>query len=195
MLMLALGQQAGQLGQHARLVGHAQTQVIAGPHFSHRQDVQIAHGPRLESQVGHTVERVRSVQTGDVHQVGDHRAGSRLGACAFAVVQSRAHSIALHHHGIHRAFDVGDQTLGRDQAGVHTQLNALCGALGDAEQLDAVTQLLGVLDVGRAQLGDAFDISLVKLHRNAKRDRAHQGHFVRSVHALDVKGRIGFGIT
>ena len=32
----------------------------------------------LESQVRHAVERVGGVQTGDVHQVGNHRAGGGL---------------------------------------------------------------------------------------------------------------------
>jgi hypothetical protein len=30
---------------------------------------------------------------------------------------------------------------------MHAQLDALGGALGDAEQLDAITELFGVLDV------------------------------------------------
>ncbi len=46
------------------------------------------------------------------------------------------------------------------------------GALGDAQQLDAVAQLLGVLDVGSAQFGDAFNVGLVELHRNAESDGA-----------------------
>lgn len=60
---------------------------------------------------------------------------------------------------------------------------------------DAVAQLLGVLDVGGGQLGNAFHIGLVKLHRNAKGNRAHQGRLVRGVHAFDVKGGVGLGIA
>ena len=45
-----------------------------------------------------------------------------------AVVQRGAHGIALHHHGVHRAFDVGDQTL-EARGSLHAQLNALFGAL------------------------------------------------------------------
>src|SRR5690606_30690212 len=107
-----------------------------------------------------------------------------------AVVQRSADGIAMHHHGVHRAFDVGNQALGGDQRGVHAQLHTLVGALGDAQQLDAVAQLLGVLDVGTGQLGDAFDIGLVELHRDTKRNRAHQGDFVGGVHAFDVKSRV-----
>jgi hypothetical protein len=46
---------------------------------------------------------------------------------------------------------------------VHAQLDALGRPLGDAEQLDAVAELLGVLDVDRVELADAFDVRLSKL--------------------------------
>ena len=192
-------QQARHLGQHARLIGDAQAQVVAGHHFAHGQHGQGAHGigqrVGLEGQVRHAVLRVGGVQAGNVHQVGDHGAGGGLRARTLAVVQRGAHGVALHHHGVHRAFHIGNQALGRHQAGVHAQLDALLGALGDAQQLDAVTQLLGVLDVGRTQFGDAFDVGLVELHRNAESDGRHDGGLVRGVHAFDVEGRIGLGIA
>ena len=90
---------------------------------------QVAHGIGLEGQVRHALRRIRRVQAGDVDQIGNHRAGCGLGTRAFAVVQRGAHGVALHHHGIHGAFDIGDQALGRNQAGVHAQLDAL-GAIG-----------------------------------------------------------------
>jgi hypothetical protein len=68
-------------------------------------------------------------------------------------------------------------------------------ALGDAQQLDAVAQLFGIADVGRLQRGDAFDVGLVELHRDAERDGAHDRGLVRGVHAFDVEGRVGLGIT
>ena len=87
------------------------------------------------------------------------------------------------------------QALGRHQRGVHAQLHALGGALGDAQQLDAVAQLLGVLDVLRAQLGDALDVGLVELHRDAEGDGRHDGGLVRGVHAFDVEGRVGLRVA
>ncbi len=138
---------------------------------------------------------VGAVHAGDVHQVGHHGGSRGLGARALAVVQRGADGIAVHHHGVHGAFHIGDQALGRDQAGVHAQLDALVRALGDAQQLDAVAQLLGVLDVGRRQLGDAFHIGLVELHGDAEGNRAHQGGLVGRIHALDVEGGVGFGIA
>ncbi len=91
-----------------------------------RAPMRIGQGVALEGQVRHAVARVGGVQAGDVDQVGNHGAGGGLAARALAVVQRGAHGIALHHHGVHRAFDVGNQALGRHQAGVHAQLHALC---------------------------------------------------------------------
>ena len=196
---VGLGQDAGHAGQHASLVGHTQAQVVAGHHLAHRQHRQFGLGlvqrVRLERQMRHTVERVHRVQAGDVHQVGNHRAGGWLRASTLAIVEGGAHRIALHHHGIHRALHIGDQALGRHQARVHPQFHAARCAFGNAQQLDAVAELFGIFDVGRAQLGNAFDIGPVKLHRNAERDGRHDGDFVRRVHALDVEGRVGLGIT
>ena len=190
-----VGQQARDLGEHAGLVGHAQAQVVAGHDLAHRQHGVVAHRIGLESQVRHSMRGVRRVQAGDVHQVGDHGAGRRLAARTLAVVQGRADGIGLHHHRIHRAFDIGDQPLGRHQRRVHPQLDALGRALGDAQELDAIAQLLGVADVLRAQLGDAFDIGLVELHRDAEGDRRHDGGLVRGVHPFDVEGGVGLGIA
>ena len=143
----------------------------------------------------HAVRAVGAVQARDVHQVGDHSASGRFTARALAVVQRGADGIAMDHDRVHGAFNVGDQALGRHQAGVHAQLHALRYALGDTQQLDAVAQLLGIANIGSAELGNALNVSLVKLHRDAERDGAHQRGLVRGVHAFDVEGRVGFGVT
>jgi hypothetical protein len=75
------GHDAGHLGQHAGLVGHAQAQVVAGDHLAHGQHGQVVMAGqrvRLEGQVRHAVERVGRVQAGDVHQIGNHGAGGGL---------------------------------------------------------------------------------------------------------------------
>jgi hypothetical protein len=155
----------------------------------------VASWPWLEGQVRHAVVGVGGVQARDVHQVGDHGAGRGFAAGALAVVQRGADGVALHHHGVHRAFDVGDQALAGHQRGVHTQLDARVAAAGDAQQLDAVAQLFGVADVGRLQRGDALDMRLVELHRNAEGDGRHDGRLVRGVDTFDVEGGVGLGIT
>ena len=101
----------------------------------------------------------------------------------------------MHHHRVHGAFHIGNQPLGRNQAGVNAQLDTFGGFFGNTQQLDAVAQLLGVFDVLRAELGDAFDVGLVKLHRHAKCHGRHQADLVGRIHPLDVKGRVRFCIT
>ncbi len=65
----------------------------------------------------------------------------------------------------------------------------------DAEQLDAVAQPLGVLDVDGGELADALGVGLVELHRDAEGDRGEDGELVRGVDAVDVEGGIGLGVA
>ena len=74
----------------------------------------------------------------------------------------------MHHDGIHCAFDIGNQTLGWNKAGMYAQLHALFAIglhpLGDAQELDAIAQLFCVLDVLRGHcdaVGRDYD-SIVK---------------------------------
>ena len=145
--------------------------------------------------MGHAVLWVSGVQTRNIHQIGNDRAGRGLRPRTFAVIQGGANGVALHHHRIHGAFHVCNQALGRNKAWMHTQLDALGATFGDAQKLDAITQLFGVLNVCRAQLGDALDVRLVELHRNTKGYGRHDGGLMGCVYAFNVKSRIGFGIA
>ncbi len=78
---------------------------------------------------------------------------------------------------------------------MHAQLDARLGAARQAEQLDAVAELLRVADIDRLQLGDALHIGALELHRHAEGDGAHQRELVGGIEALDVEGRIGLGIA
>jgi hypothetical protein len=83
---------------------------------------------------------------------------------------------------------------------VHAQLDAQHLAVGprrrDAQQLDAVAQLLGVADVGGLQRGDALDVRLVELHRDAEGDGDDMMvALCAGVDPFDVEGRVGLGIT
>src|SRR5436853_5109146 len=78
---------------------------------------------------------------------------------------------------------------------MHAQLDALRGAPRDAEQLDAVAELLGVADVRARKLFDSFPEAFLELHRDAEGERRQDGELVRGVDALDVEARIGFGVA
>ena len=58
-----------------------------------------------------------------------------------------------------------------------------------------VAELFGVLDVGRLRAGDALDVGLVELHRDAEGDGRDQRRLVRGIDAFDVEGRVGFGVA
>ena len=190
-----IGQDAGHVGQHTCLVFDAQTQVITGNDFAHRQHRQRRQGMRLEGQVRHAMFRIGRRQTGDIDQIGDDRRRSRLGTSALAVVKRGANGIALHHDGVHRPLDIGEQTLGRNQGRVHAQFHTVFLPLGDTQQLDTVAQLLGVLDVRGFELGDPLDVGLVELHRNTEGNGAHQGCLMRGIDAFNIEGRVSFGVT
>ncbi|KFB71722.1 MAG: hypothetical protein AW09_003140 [Candidatus Accumulibacter phosphatis] len=138
---------------------------------------------------------VGGVHAGDVHEIGDDCRRRRFGTGTLAIVERRADRIALDQDRVHRPLDVGDQPFGGDQGRMHAQFDALGGAFGDAEQLDAVAELFSVPDVGRVELADAFDVRLLEAHRVAESNRRHDAELVRGVHALDVEGRIGLGVA
>ena len=78
---------------------------------------------------------------------------------------------------------------------MHAQLDAFGRPARDAQQLDAVTELLGVADIFLGQRGDTLGVDLVELHRDAEGDRRHDGELVRGVDALDVERRVRLGIA
>ncbi len=145
--------------------------------------------------MGHPAFRVGGSEASYIDQIGDHRRGSRFGPGALAVIQRGTDRVAPDQHCVHGALDVGDQALGRDQGRMDAQFDAVFLVLGDAQQLDPVAQLLGVLDVHGVEFGDALDIGLVELHRNAKGDGRHDGGLVGGIDAFNVKGRIGLGVA
>ena len=65
----------------------------------------------------------------------------------------------------------------------------------DAEQLDAVAQVLGRLDVGLADRLDALDVDLLEVELGAEGEARQDGELVRGVEAADVEGRIGLGVA
>ena len=121
---LAVGEDARDVGQHAGPVVDAHAQVVARLDLAHRQERHVGELVGLEREVRHAMLGVGGVHARDVDEVGDHRAGRRLGARAGTVVQRRADRVALDQHGVHRALDVGDQALRGNQRGMHAQLDA-----------------------------------------------------------------------
>ena len=83
----------------------------------------------------------------------------------------------------------------RHHAGVDALLDAVLGRARDAQQLDAVAQLLGVGDVQRGDVADALDMHAGEIDRAAERDAGEDRQLVGGVDAVDVEARIGLGIA
>ena len=121
--------------------------------------------------------RVGGVHAGNVDQVRYDGTRGRFRPGARPVVQRGSDSVALDQHSVHRSFDVGDQALRRHQCRMNPELDAFAvrttrdrSAPGDAEQLDPVSQLLGVAEVLAREPRDPFGVNLVELHRHPKGD-------------------------
>ncbi len=143
----------------------------------------------------HPVLRVRGEGAGDVDDVRHHRRGGGQGTGTGAVVEGGTHGVALHQHGVHHAVHVGDEAPLGDQGGMDAQLYATPGAAGDAQVLDAVTQLLGIDHVLGLDPADALGVTPVELEWNAEGQGSEDGELVCRVDAFHVEGGIGLGIA
>ena len=67
---------------------------------------------------------------------------------------------------------------------------------GDAEQLDAVAELVGERDVERRDVADALDIDARRNRpRQPKASAGQDGELVRGIDAVDVEARVGLGVA
>ena len=65
----------------------------------------------------------------------------------------------------------------------------------DAEQLDAIAELVGGLEIGGGDRGDALDIDRVRIDADAEGEARQDRKLLRGVVALDVERRIGLGVA
>ncbi len=78
---------------------------------------------------------------------------------------------------------------------MHARLHPALGPARDAEQLDAVAQLLREGDVQRADPADALHVHGVEADGVAKGEGGEDGQLVRGVDTIDVGGRVGLGVA
>ena len=84
---------------------------------------------------------------------------------------------------------------GRHHGRVHALLDAAFGHQRDAQQLDAVAEVVGGLDVRLRDALDALDVDLVEGDAGAEGEARQQGELVGGVEAADVEGGIGLGVA
>ena len=95
------------VGQHTGLIGHGHAQVVPTLNFANRQHGKVGQRIGLEGQMGHPMIGVGRQGSGDIDEVGNHRAGGRLGTGAFAIKHGVANRIAMNPDCVHRAFNAG----------------------------------------------------------------------------------------
>ena len=75
---------------------------------------------------------------------------------------------------------------------MHAGLATRFGATGDGQVFNAVAQFLGVLQVLRRDVRDAFRVHPGKLKVRVKGQRRQDGQLVGGVNALHIEGGVGF---
>ncbi len=83
----------------------------------------------------------------------------------------------------------------RHHARVDALFEPVLGQARDAEQLDAIAELLGEIDVEPRDVADALGVDAGEIDRPAERDARQDRQLVRGVDAVDVEARIGFGVA
>ena len=77
-----------------------------------------------------------------------------------------------------------------------TRCSSPCAVMrGDAEQLDAVAELVGERDVHGRDVADALDVDGGEAWPAAEGQGRQQRELVRGVDAVDVEGGVGLGVA
>src|SRR6266576_315613 len=143
-----------------------------------------------------------------VRHVAQHCARRGVLARATPVKQRVSHYVAAHEDGVEHVIHAGQDMRVRHERRVNRNLNAraiLPFALAprrstldrfdDSEQLDGVAELFGKLDIQRADVPDAFDVNLLRVHPETVRERSEDADLVLRIPAVNVEIRRRFGIT
>ena len=132
---------------------------------------------------------------GDVDEIGGDRRGGRQGAGAAPFQHDPADEIALGDDRVVHTLDRRDRRRPRHHAGMDALFEPLLGQPRDAEQLDAVAELLGKIDVEPRDVADPLGVDPGEVDRAAEPDARQDRQLVRRIDAVDVEARIGFGIA
>src|SRR5947208_1681271 len=103
--------------------------------------------------------------------------------------------IAFGDDRVEDTLDRGDRRLARHHAGMDALFEPVIGQPRNAEQLDAVAEFLGEIDVEPRDVADPLGIDAAEIDRAAKGDAREDRELVRGIDTVDVEAWIGFGIT
>jgi len=160
-----VAQRCRHVGDHTGPVHHHQPQVVGADMGGHRHGRQVGEHRRLGA------PNRRGPTTPQVDQVRDHCARRRAGTGAPALQHHPANEIALRHHGVEHAVDPGDRRGLRHHAGMHPALDPDVGPPRDAQQLDAIAELIGERDIERRDSADALYVHRGEIDRTVECQR------------------------
>ena len=98
-----------------------------------------------------------------------------------------ADEVAFDGDAVGDALDLRDGGMLGRHRGMHPLFDPIFRELGDAQQLDPVTQFVGRLDVRRRNRLDAFEVDGVEGRLHAKGEAGKNGQLVGRVEAADVE--------
>ena len=78
---------------------------------------------------------------------------------------------------------------------MHPLLDAVARLSREPEQLDAIAELLGELDIHCGDATDALDVDALEVHLRAERRPREDRQLVRGIDAVDIEAGIGLGVT
>ena len=131
----------------------------------------------------------------DIDDVGCHRAAGRHHAGAVAVEQDIADRVAGELDGVEGAVDIGEHMAVRDHGRMDPGLDMVAVVAADRQQLDAVAEFPGEIDIDRPDAADPLNGDIVEFDMQAVGDGHQDRQFMGGVDALDIIGRVGLGKT
>src|SRR6266478_889896 len=186
---LLVAQRGGDIGNHPGLVEHHQAYIVGAL-------MPLDRHPRKGVQIGGRDAEWRDMAArGDVDEIGGDGRGGRQGTGAAAFQDHPTDEIALGNDRVEDPLDRSDRRRPQHHARVDALLEPLLGQSCNPQELDAVAELLGKVDVEPRDVADALGIDAAEVDRATEPDARQDGELVRRIDAVDVKARIGFGIA
>jgi len=190
-----VGESRGHLGEDARTIGDVEADVVAGEGLAHVEQRQVGIGalPRPAA----TEDPVPS----DSDVIAEDGAGRRLATGTAPVEHQLAGRLGFDEDGVESLTHAGERVPPRNHRRVDSHGNPCrravfaIGALADREQLDDAVHVLGGLDVGRGDLGDALAVDVLAGDPSVEGEAGEDRRLGRRVEALDIGRRVGLGIT
>ena len=109
--------------------------------------------------------------------------------------RQRADRVAVDRDGVEHAHCLRERLGLGDHRRMHALLDAVLGALGDAEQFDAEAEFVGGGEIGERNRLDALDRNRRGVDARAEGERGENRELVSGVETADVECRVGLGVA